>query len=645
MNSIYIDEINSLTTGSTINVNGKNIIDLPSAANELLVCTSINNFEWASSYNYLKTSTSNIKVDNNAPLSSDYILISSSSTNASWQQISLEFKQSVRVATNINGTLATSFENGDVIDGITLQTGDRILIRAQTDPIENGIYVVNASGAPTRSSDFANGSSANGNYIFVNYGTINSGTGFINYGGIVGTDPIIWDIFTTEMSKNSKAFINSTNNLVYAISVGIKYIKLGVGTFDIGTGIVINNSNTTIEGSGIDLTILTSTNTSNSYLININETYITIKNLTLTGNHNANNDYHSGINVNGFNFSLNNCKLLRCYNTKMININRSYCFIKDVIISSISNISSNPIIDILNGINYTNINNLSLSYTGTTVVSCINISGTNVKINNSTLISNSISFGIGIYLNSTATNIIINNSNISLFYYGIYTNSSFSDNLILSNCNLNNISTNWFGNNTIIKNNKISLFNNPIIRFQNSTQTSGWIITNNYFTVSSSDCVGIISPTGISSFSLGTFNNNYISSASFSSTTFGQLFPIEIYNSNSKLSTLNNSCISTFALINSSAQRIVLSNDLIYVNSIVSATLNFNTYTSSYSSNIAFGTAGQFNIIIGDAGVSANINIINGDMNGINTTIINAPNEIIILRNNGFGTSRYSWDI
>lgn len=65
----------------------------------------------------------------------------------------LDPKGSVRVATTVAGTLATSFANGQTVDGVTLVTGDRILIKNQAATAENGIYTVNASGAPTRAVD------------------------------------------------------------------------------------------------------------------------------------------------------------------------------------------------------------------------------------------------------------------------------------------------------------------------------------------------------------------------------------------------------------------------------------------------------------------------------------------------------------
>lgn len=80
----------------------------------------------------------------------------------------------VAVATT-NGTLASSFENGDTLDGVTLATGDRILLAGQTAPEENGIYVVAASGAPTRAVDFAGADQIRaGTVIYVEEGTTNA---------------------------------------------------------------------------------------------------------------------------------------------------------------------------------------------------------------------------------------------------------------------------------------------------------------------------------------------------------------------------------------------------------------------------------------------------------------------------------------
>lgn len=87
-------------------------------------------------------------------------------------------KDAVRVATTANGSLATAFANGQVVDGVTLATGDRILIKNQTTGSENGIYVVNASGAPTRASDADTATDIADAVVYVSQGTANADTGW-----------------------------------------------------------------------------------------------------------------------------------------------------------------------------------------------------------------------------------------------------------------------------------------------------------------------------------------------------------------------------------------------------------------------------------------------------------------------------------
>lgn len=84
------------------------------------------------------------------------------------------WKEPVRVATTAAGTLASSFENGDTVDGVVLATGDRILIKNQSTASENGIYTVNASGAPTRATDADSGAELLGATVAVTNGTANA---------------------------------------------------------------------------------------------------------------------------------------------------------------------------------------------------------------------------------------------------------------------------------------------------------------------------------------------------------------------------------------------------------------------------------------------------------------------------------------
>lgn len=112
----------------------------------------------------------------------------------------LDVKGSVRAATTAAGTLATDFENGDTLDGVTLATGDRILIKNQADASENGVYTVNASGAPTRATDFdADSEVTAGAFFFVEEGTTNGDAGFLvtsDNAITVGTDDIVFTQFS-----------------------------------------------------------------------------------------------------------------------------------------------------------------------------------------------------------------------------------------------------------------------------------------------------------------------------------------------------------------------------------------------------------------------------------------------------------------
>ena len=88
-------------------------------------------------------------------------------------------KLSARVATTAAITLASQCEAGDTIDGVVLVAGDRVLVKDQAAPAENGIYVVAASGAPSRATDFdASADVTEGAFLFVREGTANADTGW-----------------------------------------------------------------------------------------------------------------------------------------------------------------------------------------------------------------------------------------------------------------------------------------------------------------------------------------------------------------------------------------------------------------------------------------------------------------------------------
>ena len=99
-----------------------------------------------------------------------------------------DVKDSCLIATTGNGTLSTAFANGQSVDGVTLATGNRILIKDQSTGADNGIYTVNSSGAPTRATD-ANVSAevTAGMYTWIETGTANADSGWL----ITTDNPIV----------------------------------------------------------------------------------------------------------------------------------------------------------------------------------------------------------------------------------------------------------------------------------------------------------------------------------------------------------------------------------------------------------------------------------------------------------------------
>lgn len=133
----------------------------------------------------------------------------------------LSWKQPVRVATTTAGTLASSFANGSVIDGYTLVTGDRILIKDQTTGTENGIYVVASSGAPTRAVDADSTAELQNATAYVITGTVNTDRAYTQ----TANDPTV-----------------GTTSLTFAQVGGS-----GGTTYTQGTGIVISGSTISVD--------------------------------------------------------------------------------------------------------------------------------------------------------------------------------------------------------------------------------------------------------------------------------------------------------------------------------------------------------------------------------------------------------------
>lgn len=114
-------------------------------------------------------------------------------------------KDAVKVATTTNGALDTAYAAGQVVDGVTLVAGDRILIKNQTAGAENGIYVVNDTGAPTRAKDADSASDIADAVTYVSKGTVNADTGWklVTDNITLGTTPLVFTALVSAFLSSS----------------------------------------------------------------------------------------------------------------------------------------------------------------------------------------------------------------------------------------------------------------------------------------------------------------------------------------------------------------------------------------------------------------------------------------------------------
>ena len=120
----------------------------------------------------------------------------------------LDVKDSCVAATTANITISTALNNGDTLDGVSLSTNDRVLVKDQSTASENGIYIVGSS--PARADDLAAGADAAGFFTFVEQGTVNADNGFV-------------------CTSNKGSAVVGTNNLTIAQFSGAGQVTAGDG--------------------------------------------------------------------------------------------------------------------------------------------------------------------------------------------------------------------------------------------------------------------------------------------------------------------------------------------------------------------------------------------------------------------------------
>lgn len=145
----------------------------------------------------------------------------------------LHIHPSADAATTANISISSNLEAGDVLDGVTLVAGYRVLVKNQDTASENGIYVVQSSGGAIRASDFDQPAEVDGgDFIFVTGGTVNDNTGWVQTStgvATIGTDPIYFTQFSgagTYLAGAGLDLNGSTFEVDVLPSVGFASLKI-----------------------------------------------------------------------------------------------------------------------------------------------------------------------------------------------------------------------------------------------------------------------------------------------------------------------------------------------------------------------------------------------------------------------------------
>jgi hypothetical protein len=162
--------------------------------------------------------------------------------------------------TGIDTTNVAIFDLGTYV----IAVGDRLLIKDQTDPKQNGIYDVTAgplnNATLNRSSDL-DGAPANeiqiGDFTFVHEGGVNQHTSWITHGGASGTvltpnvDPINWAIFATAASYSAGTGLNLAGT-VFSLQVPVTVAHGGTGKTTVAQGALLYGSAANVYGEITD---------------------------------------------------------------------------------------------------------------------------------------------------------------------------------------------------------------------------------------------------------------------------------------------------------------------------------------------------------------------------------------------------------
>jgi hypothetical protein len=170
----------------------------------------------------------------------------------------------------VGDSLTSAIAGETIVDGITLEDGDRVLVKDQIDPTQNGIYTVSDAGAGTATvltrAEDQDGSPVSevsaGNFTYVENGITNGSTGWVTQGDgqlALNTDDVVWVQFSgagtytagTGLTLSGTTFQLNVGNLATDTIVGADELAFN----DVSDG---TSNKTTVANFISDMDIVTS---------------------------------------------------------------------------------------------------------------------------------------------------------------------------------------------------------------------------------------------------------------------------------------------------------------------------------------------------------------------------------------------------
>ena len=170
----------------------------------------------------------------------------------------LQTRAVTRVATTGNVDLSADLQNGDTIDGITLATGNKVLVKSQTDATENGIYDVVASGTANRNSSYNTVEELAGQLVIVQEGSTNADKFFLcttdNSGSIGSVDIVFTVVVPSNQGDVTLNGVQTLTNKTLTSPVISEIVSVSNGNISVlpnGSGKVLIDGNGSTGGVAV----------------------------------------------------------------------------------------------------------------------------------------------------------------------------------------------------------------------------------------------------------------------------------------------------------------------------------------------------------------------------------------------------------